>query len=78
MRKEVEFKSVVAAAILKFGKLDNVDISMILEDLERLSIDVTECYYLEETRKFIEIRKDGFLTLKGTITLDDFIDENSY
>lgn len=76
MRKEVEFKSVVAAAILKFGKLDNVDISMILEDLERLSIDVTECYYLEETRKFIEIRKDGFLTLKDTITLDEFIDES--
>lgn len=75
MRKEVEFKSVVAAAILKLGKLDNVDISMILEDLERLSIDVTDCYYLGEARRFVEIQEDGSITLSGTITLDDFIDE---
>lgn len=75
MKKEVEFKSVVAAAIIKFGKLDNVDINMLFEDLESLSIDVTNCYYLDETRRFVEIQEDGSITLSGTITLDHFIDE---
>lgn len=75
MDKEVKFKSVVAAGILKFGKLDNVDVNLIFEDLEKLSILVRNCYYLEEVRRFVGIQENGFITLNGTTALDHFIDE---
>lgn len=75
MDKAVKFKSVVAAGILKFGKLDNVDVNLIFEDLEKLSVLVRNCYYLEEVRRFVGIQENGFITLNGTTTLDHFIDE---
>lgn len=76
--KEVEFTSVVAAAILKFGKLDNVDISMILEDLRQSCLYVLEYPDLVGmARRFIEQEENGCITLKNNTSLDDFIEDTN-
>lgn len=76
MNKKVRFKSVIAASLLKFEELDNVDISLLLEDLEKEGYYVSYRYYLEDVSKYAMIREDGRITLRPEISLESIISEN--
>lgn len=77
MSKEFRFKSLVAASLLKFEKLDNLDISLLLKDLKKESYYISYRYYLEEVSKYAMIRKDGCVTLRPKLSLESVISEGN-
>lgn len=77
MNKGISFISVVAASLLKFGELDTVDISLLLEDLEKEFDYISHSCFLYDIRHYVIFRKDGWITLRPGITLESVIPENN-
>ena len=81
MKKQVEEKEtiaydlVIAALLLKFDKLDNVDISLIIEDFEKKTNFVVDNMWsnpLDFLKKEFIVLEDGTTKLKDVMSLTDF------
>ena len=77
--RTVDLEQLIAGALLRFQILDNVDISLLIRDLaETKEIDV-KCYnqYYEQFGKYIDIHRNGCITLKDNITLNTLIEDDN-
>ena len=58
---KIYFENFIAGALLKFEKLDNLDISLLLDDLVNANIcEVSRYYYIDKLNGFMYIPKEGF------------------
>ena len=76
----IDFERVVAGALLKFGELDNLDISLILEDMRASNFkNILHVfhYQYEYLYRYIKSFKDGRIVLNKETSLDDFIEEKN-
>lgn len=75
--KRITFEQIMAGALLKFEKIDNVDISLLLEDFMSLDAVKVEPYFnIKNLKEYMNYyHKDGSISLLDKFPLDYFIEE---
>ena len=79
-KETFDYESFIVGALLKFKVLDNIDISLLIDDFKKkTNIEISGLWY--ETHydldKYIECLKNGTYKFKDGITLDYYIEEEN-
>lgn len=78
-KRMINFEQIIAGSLLKFKKLDNVDIHLIIEDLTKINtFDIYSSYNgFDQLGEYIYMYRNGCITLRDNITLSDWIEANN-
>lgn len=77
--KEINYEQIIAALLLNFESIDNIDFSLIIEKFKKENkVDVYGLWYdVENINKYVKYEKNGIISLKKGITLDYFIEDEN-
>lgn len=77
--KEINYEQIIAALLLNFESMDNIDFSLIIEKFKKENkVDVYGLWYdVENINKYVKYEKNGIISLKKGITLDYFIEDEN-